>query len=131
MEGGRSVPALDNADTAAFFTYGYQRPKGNGLVVKVTLGDSDSGAASADEAQVFHAISRKWTPLSHDIRRVEFRFGEDSDGSPAVWITVIVPADLKPSKEKIDNLYYATELFRKDILESDTNRWPYISIQTE
>jgi hypothetical protein len=93
--------------------------------------DIEPGAASVEEARLFHAISRKWTPLSKDITRVQFRFGEASDGSPAVWITVVVPADLKPSEDKIKELYRTTEGFRKDVLEADTDRWPYISIETE
>jgi hypothetical protein len=91
----------------------------------------DTGSASGEEAKLFHAIARKWTPLSAEIRRVNFKFGEDSDGSPAVWITVIVPAALKTSKENIDKLYLDTENFRNDVLLSDTNRWPYIAIEVE
>jgi hypothetical protein len=93
--------------------------------------DVEQGAASAEEARLFHAIARKWSPLSEEIKRVYFRFGEDSDGSPAVWITVVVPADLRPSKTKISAIYQATESFKKDVLQADTNRWPYISVETE
>lgn len=93
--------------------------------------DVEPGAASVDEARLFQEMARKWTPLSEEIRRVHFRFGEDSDGSPAVWIRVIVPTDLKPSKSKINAIYQATESFKKDVLEADTNRWPYISVETE
>ena len=106
-------------------------PNDNDTVAKMTISDSDSEAASADEAKLFHAIARKWTPLSQEIKRVTFRFGEDSDGYPAVWIIVVVPTDLKPSKEKIDTLYRTTEHFRRDVLNSDTSRWPYVTIETE
>jgi hypothetical protein len=95
------------------------------------MDEIDPEAASFAEAQLFHEIARKWTPLSEDIKRVRFRYGEASDGSPAVWITIIVPADLKPSKEKISALNRATEAFRKDVLEANTDRWPYISVETE
>ena len=90
-----------------------------------------SGAASGEEARFFHELSRKWTPLSDTIRRVEFRFGEDSDHSPAVWITIVTPSDLNPSKEKIDEIHEAGEKFRTEVLNSDTKRWPYVDIRTE
>jgi hypothetical protein len=95
------------------------------------MDEIEPGAASVGEAKLFHDIAQKWTPLSGEIRRVHFRYGEASDGSPAVWITVVIPADLKPTKEKIDALYEATESFRKDILAASTDRWPYISVETE
>jgi hypothetical protein len=78
------------------------------------MNDNVVANASADEASVFNAMLRKWTPLSPEIKRVGFRFGEAWDGSPAVWIDVVVPA-----------------LFRKDVLEANTSRWPYINVETE
>jgi hypothetical protein len=76
--------------------------------------DIEQRAASGEEAELFHDIARKWTPLSKEIKGVRFRFGEASDGSPAVWITVLV-----------------TESIRRDVLEATTDRWPYINIETE
>jgi hypothetical protein len=95
------------------------------------MNDNVVANASADEASVFNAMLRKWTPLSPEIKRVGFRFGEAWDGSPAVWIDVVVPADLSPSKAKINELNRATALFRKDVLEANTSRWPYINVETE
>jgi hypothetical protein len=89
------------------------------------------GAASAEEAKLFHDLARRWMPLSDEIRRVHFRFGEDSDGSPAVWIIVVVPEDLKPSKEKIRALSDLMQSFKDDVHRSDTDRWPYTRIETE
>ena len=98
----------------------------------MTLGEINPGAASIGEAELFRDIAQKWAPLvSDEISRIDFRYGESSDGSPAVWITVVVPADLRPSKDKINALNRATESIRKDILEADTDRWPYVKIETE
>ncbi len=97
----------------------------------LTIDEIAPGAASAEEAKLFHDLARRWMPLSDEIRRVHFRFGEASDGTPAVWIVVVVQDDLKPSKEKIRTLARITESFRKAVHESDTDRWPYISIETE
>ena len=52
----------------------------------------------------FHDIVRKLGGLPPDVRRVEFHFGEDSEGTPAVWITFVAGDDLKPSKQKIADL---------------------------
>lgn len=89
------------------------------------------GAASVEEAQLFQDIARRWMPLPDEIRRVHFRFGEASDGTPAVWIVAVVPDDLTPSKEKIRTLSRIMESFRTDVEEADTDRWPYIRIETE
>jgi hypothetical protein len=128
---GQCSAAFDNSEAAVFSIAVYPAPNDSDTVATMTISDSASEAASADEAKFFHAIARKWTPFSQEIKRVTFRFGEDSDGFPAVWIVVVVPADLKPSKEKIDNLYRATEHFRSDIRNSGTSRWPYVTIETE
>jgi len=90
-----------------------------------------NGLVSTDEAELFEEIARKWEPLPKEIKRVYFRYGEDSDGYPAVWINLVVPEDLNPSKKKIDALYQATQVFSNDVVEADTGRWPYIKIVTE
>jgi hypothetical protein len=95
------------------------------------MDEINPGATSVSEAKLFHDIARNWAPLPHDITRVDFRLGESSDGSPAVWIIVVVPEDLRPSKEKINAIIRATESFKRDILAADTDRWPYIKIETE
>lgn len=80
---------------------------------------------------MFHELSRKWLPLPEIIKRVTFRFGDDSDGSPAVWITIVTDGNINPSRAKIEQLHRAAEAFRADVRNSDTDRWPYIDIKTE
>jgi|ERR1700722_9835922 hypothetical protein len=89
------------------------------------------GSATGDEAKVFQDIVRKMGRLPDDIRRVEFRFGEDSEGAPAVWITFVARDDLKPSKEKISTLQRITNQVRSEVIRSGTGRWPYVEIATE
>jgi hypothetical protein len=69
--------------------------------------------------------------VSKITKRVEFRFGEDSDGSPAVWITIVANADLHPPEAKIEALRRAAEALRTDVLNSENKRWPYVQIKTE
>lgn len=69
--------------------------------------------------------------LPAGVRRVEFRFGEDSEGAPAVWVSFVAGDDLKPSKEKIAEIQKVTGEVRAEILRSDTDRWPYVEIVTE
>jgi hypothetical protein len=90
-----------------------------------------AGAASGAEAQVFDDIVRRMGPLPAGVRRVQFRFGEDSEGAPAVWITFIAGDDLKPSKEKIADLQRVASKVRAEILRSESERWPYVEIVTE
>jgi hypothetical protein len=90
-----------------------------------------TGAASGDEARIFHDIVRKVGRLPEGIRQVRFRFGEDSEGAAAVWITLVANDDLKPSKEKIAALQRISNEVRSEILRSGSERWPYIEISTE
>jgi hypothetical protein len=89
-----------------------------------------AGAASVDEGKLLHDIVRERVRLPEDVRRVEFRFGEDSTGAPAVWIVFVANDDLKPSKSKIARLQRVAEEVRS-IVQSQTNRWPYIEIATQ
>ncbi len=90
-----------------------------------------TGAATGEEARLVHDIVRKLGGLPSGVLRVEFHFGEDSEGAPAVWITFVASDDLKPSKEKIADLQRITSEVRAEILRSDTERWPYVEIVTE
>jgi hypothetical protein len=86
--------------------------------------------ASVDEAKLLHDIVLERVRFPEDVRRVEFRLGEDSTGAPAVWIVFVAHDDLKPSKSKIAGLQRAAEEVRS-IVHSESNRWPYIEIATE
>ena len=101
-----------------------------GKALPVEAAFSGVGALSVDEAKVLHDIVRERVRLPEDVRRVEFRFGEDSTGAPAVWIVFVAHDDLKPSKSKIASLQRAREEVRS-IVHSQTNRWPYIEIATQ
>jgi hypothetical protein len=89
------------------------------------------GAASGDEAKVIHDIVRKVGRLPDGVQRVEFHFGEDSEGAPAVWITFVARDDLKPSKAKIAELQRVMNDVRSQVIRSGTERWPYLEIATE
>jgi hypothetical protein len=89
------------------------------------------GAASGDEARVFDEIVRKHVHLPEDVLRVDFRFGEDWTGAPAVWIVFFARDDLKPSRKKIAELQRAAQEVRSAVRKSGSERWPYIEIATE
>src|SRR6266567_2032908 len=86
-------------------------------------------AAADDEAKRFQEFVRN-VRLPNDVSRVEFRFGEDSTGAPAVWIVLFARDDLRPSKNKIADLQRVAEEVRS-IVRSESNRWPYVEIATE
>jgi hypothetical protein len=89
------------------------------------------GVASVDEARLFHDIVRKRGPLPPGVQRVEFRFGEDSTGAPAVWIVFIAKDDLKPSSESINAIRRAAEEVRSEVRRTSSERWPYVTIEAE
>jgi hypothetical protein len=89
-----------------------------------------SPVASIDEAELLHDIVCERVRFPEDVRRLEFRLGEDSTGAPAVWIVFVAHDDLKPSKSKIASLQRAADEVRS-IVHSESDRWPYIEIATE
>ena len=90
-----------------------------------------SGTISADEAGVFGDIVRGLGRLPEGVVRVDYHFGEDSEGDPAVWFTVVAHEDLKPSKDKIAALQQIAEKVRSEVHRSGSERWPYVEIMTE
>ena len=98
-----------------------------------TVGSDDVtlvGAATGEEAKLFHAIGRKIGRLPDGVQRLQFRFGQDSRGDRAVWIVLIAADDLNPSKTKIESIQKVAGKLRDEILSSDTDRWPYIEVAT-
>ena len=90
------------------------------------------GSAAVDEARLLHDIARKHAPVPKLVKRIDFRFGEDSTtGSPAVWIRLVAQEDLNPSKAKIAKLLRLEDEIRAEILASGSERWPYFEIVTE
>jgi hypothetical protein len=87
-----------------------------------------AGAASLAETKVFHDIVKGLGQLPPDVRNVRFRFGEDSDGAPAVWITITVNDDLTPSNAKVADIRGIAKKVQRDLLNSDIARWPYVEI---
>ena len=89
------------------------------------------GAAPGDEARLFHDIVRSTGELPPGVRRVEFHFGEDSEGAPAVWITLVADDDLPPSKQKLAEPHRYINAIRSQVIRNDSERWPYVEIATE
>jgi len=89
-----------------------------------------SGSASINEAKLLNDVVHARVRFPQDVRRIEFRFGEDSTGAPAVWIMLVAHEDLKPSESKIESLQRAAEEVRS-VIHNESNRWPYVEIATE
>jgi hypothetical protein len=88
------------------------------------------GAATAEEAALFHDIGRRAGPLPDGVHGLRFRFGENSRGDPAVWTGLMATDDLKPSKTKIETFQEIANKLRDEILSSGNDRWPYIEVVT-
>jgi hypothetical protein len=90
-----------------------------------------SGAASGAEVRMFHDIIREIGRLPEGVQRVDFHFGEDSTGAPAVWFTFRAHDDLKPSKAKIAAFQRVADEVRSKVFRRGSERWPYVEIVTE
>jgi hypothetical protein len=88
-------------------------------------------AASGHEARLLHDIARRHYPLPAGVQRLDFRFGEDSTGAPAVWIVFVAKDDLRPSSERISAIRRLAEKVRSEVRSAGIDRWPYITIEAE
>jgi hypothetical protein len=59
------------------------------------------------------------------VRRIEFAFGKDWSGDPAVHLAIIVDKDIQPTKEKIAELNNFTKKLLDEIIDSDIDFWSY------
>ncbi len=90
------------------------------------------GAASVEESRLFHAIGRRYqAALPDGVSRMQFRLGEDSAGTPAVWIVFIAHDDANPSAERIASIRRVADDVRSEVLKSGNERWPYVTIDVE
>jgi hypothetical protein len=81
--------------------------------------DEDPGAATGEEARFFGNLPQQTGEWPDGVEKVEYRFGEDSDGSPAVWITIIARNELSPSRKTVDELTTYSNKLRKAVLNSN------------
>jgi len=88
-------------------------------------------AASGEEARQLQEIVRRSHPWPNGVKGVQLRYGEDSEGSPAVWIVFVVVKEMEASEEAIAAIRHAAEKLRSDIRRTGTVRWPYIMIETD
>ena len=87
------------------------------------------GAATGDEARFFGNLPQQTGKWPEGVERVDLRFGQDSDGSPAVWITIIAKNELAPSRKMIDDLTQYSKKLRDAVVRSEFGRWPYVQIK--
>ena len=65
------------------------------------------------------------------VRRVEFALGEDSTGDPAVKVVMVIGKDLQPTKEKIGELNDFAQILVNDIIDLESDFWPYVRTSVE
>jgi hypothetical protein len=77
------------------------------------------------EADIVRGIVNKWQ-IPANVRAVDFDFGEDSTGDPAVWIWLTVDDELQPSRQSIAGLSQFVTDIRSDLLRAGLRHWPYV-----
>ncbi len=84
-----------------------------------------------EEVERLYDIVRKEGPLPTGVRKIDFRFGEDSTGAPAIWIVLVVRNELNPSSETIGAMRHFAEKVRSKVRTVSDQRWPYVTIEAE
>jgi hypothetical protein len=85
----------------------------------------------ADRRLVQETIDRYDARRPDGILRVDFTFGEDWTGAPAVYIELIVDKRVKPTMEKAQELNDFVNPIQRDLIESRFEFWPYTRTYTE
>jgi hypothetical protein len=79
----------------------------------------------ADRRLIQGIIERHAAQRPGGVHRVEFVFGEDWTGYPAVYLHMFVGKDLKPTDHKISELNDYVKLLQDDIIDQNIGFWPY------
>lgn len=94
----------------------------------------DKALATVDEVRKLQRsvktrldLARKSGRLPHqvEIGDKEFLFGEDTNGDPAVWISVSTKSDPRPSDDDVAQLADLLDEIVVEVLESGARHWPY------
>lgn len=85
------------------------------------------GAPLAEVTQLHDLISKYANEAGYG--RFQLEFGEDSTGTPAVWVWFIVDDDLNPSKAKLSSANTLAQRIRSEVIRSGQGRWPYVSFR--
>lgn len=66
------------------------------------------------------------------VRRVNVTLGEDHAGDPAVYLDMVVGAELEPTREKIHELNDYMQVILDDIIGNyEIDYWPYMRTVVE
>jgi hypothetical protein len=99
-------------------------------IVKVPPSEpSARGSISWEEEDFFRNLIKKWENFSGHNHRLAYRLGEDTDGSPAVWIIIFSGDADNPSRETRQEIGEISDNIRDEIINSDFDRWPYFQIK--
>jgi hypothetical protein len=85
---------------------------------------------TAEDMRKLQEFALRWFPPSEEFYRVDFVFGEDWDGDPAMWLTLIAKDDLAPSKEKMERIRRGFDGLDEDVRSLGLKYWPYTKIKT-
>ena len=85
----------------------------------------------AEEARLFEEIIRAHPHLPEGVHGITFRMGLDYAGTPAGGFILKADDDLNPSDEKIDALNRFEKVLRHAVYLSDSDRLPYMRVETE
>jgi hypothetical protein len=100
----------------------------NGSSLEATIGEAERYGASAEMARrIYHLVETNSS--SEFLRRFEIEFGPDSTDNPAVWVHLIVDADLRPSKEKIAKLGKVVRKVQAALLRENLGLWPFVDVR--
>lgn len=78
-----------------------------------------------DATEIRDIVSRFAIPAGFD--RFKLDFGEDSTGTPAVWVRFIVEDDPQPSKKQVEAATQLAQAVTGELLKQEYRWWPYVS----
>lgn len=80
----------------------------------------------AERRRIEEIIARHHDGRPDGVRRVTVTLGEDQAGDPAVYLEMVVSAELQPTKEKIEELNDYIQIVLNDIIgDYEIDYWPY------
>ena len=77
-----------------------------------------------EQAEIRDIVSKLAAPTEFD--RFKLDFGEDSTGTPAVWVRFIVEDNPQPSEEQVQAATALSHTVTRELLDQGYRWWPYV-----
>jgi len=85
-----------------------------------------SPLTESERQNIRKLVAKHQAEIPLTIRNFDIEDGEDSTGSPAIWISFNIRDEAKLSEKTLSRINDVLRLVKSDLFKAGINRWPYV-----